>query len=174
VTLSELETRLREYAEGAITGAELQGTFAPVLAADPLDVERSESTPWDVAPDETRLFWRLLYLFESEGTGDDDEERRRLAGRIVRCMASTRSPASTFELLPLVVDEERFCAIVAKHERGVISRTGFLNVIAESGYPPHVKLWLEHAPADALGRLCKRLTAGEYAAAAAAMERRPD
>jgi hypothetical protein len=174
MTLSDLVDRLREYADGTLTGLALQASFAPVLAADPLDVERSESTPWDVAPEETRLFWRLLYLFESEGTGDDDDERRRLALRVVRCVASTRSPAATFELLPLVVDEERFCAIVAKHEHGVISRTGFLNVITESGYPAHVKLWLTHARPDALGRLCERLAAGEYAAAAAAMERVPE
>jgi len=174
VTLAELIARLRDYAEGTLTGAALQASFAPVLAADPLDVERSESTPWDVAPDETRLFWRLLYLFESEGTGDDDAERRRLAGRVVQCVESTRSPASTFELLPLVVDEERFCTIVARHEREVISRTGFLNVIAESGYPPHVKLWLQHARPDALARLCGRLARGEYGAAAAAMERVPE
>ena len=174
MTLADLADRLRSYADGAITGAELQASFAPVLAADPLDVERSESTPWDIAPDETRLFWRLLYLFESEGTGDDDEERRRMAGRVVRCLASTRSPASTFELLPLVVDEERFCAIVAKHAREVISRTGFLNVIAESGYPPHVKLWLMNAPSAALLRLCERLSAGAYGEATAAMERAPE
>ena len=174
MTLSDLVARLREYADGTLTGLALQASFAPVLAADPLDVERSESTPWDVAPEETRLFWRLLYLFESEGTGDDDDERRRMAGRVVRCLASTRSPASTFELLPLVVDEERFCAIVAKYERGVISRTGFLNVIAESGYPPHVKLWLTHARPAALLRLCGGLGAGAYDDAASAMERAPD
>jgi hypothetical protein len=46
-------------------------------------------------------------------------------------------------------------------------------VIAESGYPPHVKLWLEHAGPDALGRLCAALVAGDYRAAAAMVERAP-
>ncbi len=174
MTLADLALRLREYASGDTTDAELQAAFGPVLAADPLDVERSESTPWDVAPNETRLFWRLIYLFESEGTGADDDERRRLAGRVVGCLASTRNAAATFELLPLLVDQERFATIVARHGDGVISRTGFLNVIAESGYPPHVKLWLEHASVGALGRLCSRLAAGDYAVAAEAMERVPE
>ena len=69
MTLADLTRCLRAYAAGETSDAELQAAFAPVLAADSLDVERSESTPWDVAPDETRLFWRLLYLFESEGPG---------------------------------------------------------------------------------------------------------
>jgi hypothetical protein len=46
-------------------------------------------------------------------------------------------------------------------------------VIAESGYPPHLKLWLEHAPAHPLARLCERLSAGEYDAVAASIERPP-
>jgi hypothetical protein len=174
MTLADLAVRLRAYADGSTTDAELQAAFVPVLSADPLDVERSESTPWDVAPNETRLFWRLIYLFESEGTGDDDDERRRLAGRVVACLTSTRNAASTFELLPLLVDQERFATIVARHTAGIISRTGFLNVIAESGYPPHVKLWLEHASPGALARLCARLEAGEYAAVAEALERVPE
>jgi hypothetical protein len=50
----------------------------------------------------------------------------------------------------------------------VISRTGFLSVVAESGYPEHVKLWLQHAPPSALERLRERLEAGRYDEVAAA------
>ena len=81
--------------------------------------------------------------------------------------------ADVLELLPIVVDQERFCAIVAKHIAGVISRTGFLSVVAESGYPAHVKLWLQHAGRGALARLCARLDDCEYAAVAAMLERAP-
>jgi hypothetical protein len=172
MTLADLSEHLRAFSDGSVTRAELQQRLAPVLAADPLDVSQSDSTPWDHAHHDARLFWRLVYLFETE-EADEEEELRRLAGRVVECLARTGSAATTFELLPVIVDQERFCVIAAKHARGVISRTGFLSVVAESGYPAHLKLWLQHAGTDALDRLGLRLSAGDYATAAASMERAP-
>jgi hypothetical protein len=46
-------------------------------------------------------------------------------------------------------------------------------VVAESGYPGHRKLWLRHAGPAALERLCGRLSAADYATAAASIERAP-
>jgi hypothetical protein len=172
MTLADLADQLRAFAEGRTTRDELQAQLAPVLAADPLDVAESDSTPWDHAHHDARLFWRLVYLFETE-EASEDEELRRLAGRVVDCLARTGSAVTTFELLPMVADQERFCAIADKHARGVISRTGFLSVVAESGYPGHLKLWLRHAGPDALAQLCRRLTAADYATAAASLERAP-
>ncbi len=172
MTLGNLSEHLREFADGAITREELQTRLAPVLAADPLDVAESDSTPWDHAHHDARLFWRLVYLFETE-VADEEAELRRLAGRVVQCLAHTGSAATTFELLPMIADQERFCAIAAKHAGGVISRTGFLSVVAESGYPSHLKLWLQHAGPEALGLLCQRLATGDYATAAASVERAP-
>ena len=184
MTLADLTQRLDDFASQRTGRAELQRWFDAVLSADALGVERSDSAPWDVAPDEARLFWRLVYLFETEdgedsgdgeGEGHESEEaaRRRFARRVVDCLASTSSPATTLELLPILADQERFCAIVTKHTRHVISRTGFLSVLAESGYPPHIKLWLEHAAPAHLERLCERLGKGAYAEVATAFERRP-
>jgi len=170
--LEQLVRQLDAFADGRLDRAALEAWLDGVLGADALGAERSDSAPWDAAPDEERLFWRLVYLFDADPAEDQDAERTR-AGRILACLYATRSASATFELLPILLDQERFCAIVDKHQAGVISRTGFLSVIAESGYPPHVKLWLEHAHADALARLCARLTAGEYDAAAAAFERPP-
>jgi hypothetical protein len=172
MTLADLAEHLRTFAEGRLTREELQTHLVPVLAADPLDVAKSDSDPWDRAHHDARLFWRLVYLFETE-RADDDDALRRLAGRVVECLARTGSAATTFELLPLIADQERFCAIAAKHGRGVISRTGFLSVVAESGYPSHLKLWLQHAGPAALDRLCNRLAAGDYATAATSVERPP-
>ena len=172
MTLATLAEHLRAYATGELTREQLQRELAPVLAADPLDVAESDSTPWDHAHNDARLFWRLVYLFETEAA-DEEEELRRLAGRVVSCLSRTGSAATTFELLPVIADQERFCTIAAKHAHGVISRTGFLSVVAESGYPAHFKLWLQHAGPDALDRLCQRLAAGDYATAAASMERAP-
>jgi hypothetical protein len=181
MTLSDLTQRLDDFASGRATRRELQRWFDALLAADELGAERSDSAPWDVAPDDARLFWRLVYIFESDAdeTDDDDdapggEQRRRLARRIVDCLARTASPATTFELLPLVTDQDRFCAIVGKHVQHVISRTGFLSVLAESGYPPHVKLWLEHAEPAHLERLCERLDRSAYDEVTAAFDRRPE
>jgi hypothetical protein len=173
MTLADLAEQLRAFAEGRTTRDELQAQLAPVLAADPLDVAESDSTPWDHAHHDARLFWRLVYLLETE-LEDEGAELRRLAGRVVSCLAHTGSAATTFELLPLIADQERFCTIADKHVRGVISRTGFLSVVAESGYPAHIKLWLQHAGPGALSRLCQRLTAGDYATAAASVERAPE
>jgi hypothetical protein len=175
MTLADLADRLDAFAGGRMSQTELKRWFDALLAADALGVERSDSAPWDSAPDDARLFWRLVYLFEgAEGDGAADEaSQRRLARRILDCLARTGSAAATFELLPLLTDQERFCAIVGKHAAGVISRTGFLSVLAESGYPPHVKLWLEHAGPDHLARLCARLERGEYDEVGAGFERRP-
>jgi len=176
MTLADLAQRLDDFASSRTTQQELQRWFDALLAADSLGVERSDSAPWDVAPDEARLFWRLVYLFEAddEGEGDDEETaRRRLARRVVDCLARTGSPAMTFELLPVITDQERLCTIVGKHAHGIISRTGFLSVLAESGYPPHVKLWLERAAPEHLERLCDRLERGAYDEVATGFERRP-
>ena len=172
MTLADLAEQLRAFAGGQITRDGLQARLAPVLAADPLDVAKSDSTPWDHAHHDARLFWRLVYLFETE-EASEEEELRRLADRVVECLTRTGSAATTFELLPMIVDQERFCAIAAKHAHGVISRTGFLSVVAESGYPAHLKLWLRHAGPAALDQLCRRLAAGDYASAAESVERAP-
>jgi hypothetical protein len=168
-SLYDLAVRLRAFAAGELPRAEVEAWLAGVLAADPLGVEASDDAPWEHDHDEERLFWRLAYLVES--TPADDAALRALAGRLVTCLASTASPADTFELLPIVLDQERFCAIVDRHRRGVISRTGFLSVLAESGYPAHAKLWLEHADGAALDTLCERLEAGEYGTVARMLER---
>ena len=81
--------------------------------------------------------------------------------------------ATTLELLRVLLDQERLCTIVERCARGVVSRTGFLSMVAESGYPPHVKLWLAHADGAALARLCDRLAGGRVADAAAMVERAP-
>ncbi|GLC24523.1 hypothetical protein [Roseisolibacter agri] len=173
-SLYDLAARLQAFAAGELTREALDAWIAPVLAADPLDVEHSDAVPWEDAPDEERLFWRLLYLVESSEPDDAGEPAlRALAGRAVRCLASTVSPADTLELLPLVIDQPRLCTIVERHAQGLVSRTGFLSVLANAGYPPHAKLWLTHADADALAALCERLSAGDYAAVARMLESAP-
>ena len=171
MTLTDLTSLLDRYAAGELSLAALQEQFAVVLAADPLDVEESDATPWNDGHEETRLCWRLIYRFDTET--EDDEAARRLAGRVVRCLARTADAGTTYELLPILVDQERLCAIVRKHRAGIISRTGFLNVLAASGYPSHVKLWLQHAPPDALDRLCAMLDAEAYHLVATSFERPP-
>ena len=73
----------------------------------------------------------------------------------------------------MVLDQDRLTSIVTKHLAGTISRTGFLSVVAESGYPAHAKLWLERAPASALDGLADLLACGAYRDVAATLERRP-
>ena len=171
MTLAELTTLLSRYAAGALPLAALHAQLAPVLAADPLDVEASDPTRWEEGHDEERLFWRLVYLLECEA--EDSERLRREAARVVRCLEATGSAAATFELLPILLDQERLTTIVARHRAGIISRTGFLGVVAESGYPAHAKLWLEHASPDALATLADRLGRGDYATVVRAFERPP-
>ena len=171
VALADLTSRLAGYARGSVTGDALSAWIGAVLAADPLGAEFSDPAPWDATPDDSRLFWRLVYLFDVEPA--DEAAQRRLAHRVVQCVESTGSAADALELLPVVVDQERFCAIVAKHVAGVISRTGFLSVLAESGYPEHAKLWLAHAEPAHLARLCARLVDGSYRAVVRAFERPP-
>src|SRR5687768_646883 len=82
--LEELTVILESYATGHIDLDAVHRQLLPVLVADPLDVELSGSEAWDEAADESRLFWRLIYLFESE-TADSDQ-LRRAAGRLVACL----------------------------------------------------------------------------------------
>ena len=171
MTLDDLSAQLRRFADGELDLAELRRAFEPALDADPLDVARSDARPWADAPDDARLAWRLIHLFDS-AEPDDEAALRRLADRLVRSVADAGS-ATTHELLRLIADQDRFCEILRRHRRGVVSRTGFLSVVAESRYPPHVKLWLQHAGPGALARLCARLEAGEYAALAGMVERAP-
>ena len=170
MSLEDLTTQLRRFTGGEIALAELQEWFTPILAADSLDVEESDAGPWERAADDTRLFWRLVYLFEA---GGDEPSLRLAAERIVACLGATRDASATYELLPLVLDQDRLETIVTKHLAGTISRTGFLSVVAESGYPPHAKAWLEHAPAAALDRLTDRLADGAYGDVALMLERPP-
>ena len=167
-SLYDLAERLQSFVAGTIERDALVTWAAPVLAADPLDVEESDAVPWEDAPDEERLFWRLLYLVEMDDAPDD--ALRALFGRVLACLADTASAADTLELLPLLVDQPRLCTILARHAEGIISRTGFLGVIANSGYPAHVKLWLQHASPVALERLCVQLGADRYDAVAAGFE----
>jgi hypothetical protein len=175
VKLRELADRLRAFAAGELSLEALEQWLAPTLAADPLDVALSDSTPWDAAHEEERLFWRLVYLVDHAGADDEGREAalRAIAGRTVACLDRSGSAADTLELLPVLADQDRFCAIVRKHASGVISRTGLLSVVAESGYPPHVKLWLEHASHGALETLCSLLDERAYDVVARMLERAP-
>ena len=171
MTLDALLAHLRRFADGALTLAQLRAAFLPVLHADPLGAHRTDARPWEERPDDTRLVWRLIHLFDT--AGDAEEARLRAQAARLADAAADAGSATTLELLRLLLDQERLCTIVERHARGVVSRTGFLSVVAESGYPPHVKLWLEHADGAALARLCARLAAGRVAEAAAMLERAP-
>lgn len=168
--LADLREQLASFASGESDLAAMQRWLLPILAADSLDIEQSPEEPWDHAPHDTRLFWRLVYQFEAGGA---EEALRVDAGRLVQCLASTGDSVVTYELLPVLLDQDRLCAIVDKHLRGIISRTGFLSATAESGYASHIKLWLERATPESLSRFTAWLASGAYGDAAVALERRP-
>jgi hypothetical protein len=170
VSLQHLTAQLRRFVGGEIGVIDLAEWFTPILVADSLDVEQSDATPWEHAAADSRLFWRLVYLFEA---GGDEEPLRLIAERIVACLDSTGDAAATYELLPLLLDQDRLTTIITKHLSGTISRTGFLSVVAESGYPSHAKLWLERAGAGSLATLADLLSGSAYADVARALERRP-
>lgn len=146
--------------------------MAPILDADALGVDEGGSAPWDDAPEEERLYWRLLYLIETSELPDD--ELRAFAQRVLDCLASTGSPGDTLELLPLLRQQPRLVMVLEKRVAGVISRVGLLGFVAKSGYPAHVKLWLEYASGAALLRLAERLRRGRYDLVARMLERRPE
>ena len=151
---------MSRYAAGELPLEAVQDQLRPLLAEDPLDVAESDPSPWLHGPDDERLFWRLVYHIESHA--EDSPEFRDWAGRIVTSLDRTGSAATTHELFPVLLDQPRFCIIARRYEAGKVSRTGFLSVIAESGYPSHIKLWLQHASPNALEALCRRLESGEY------------
>lgn len=171
MNLADLTARLRLFAADQLSLTALRESFIPALEADPLDVTRSDAAPWERAPEDERLYWRLLHLFDTAPDGEEPA-MRRLATRLVLAVEHAGS-ATTLQLLPLVLDQDRFCAIVRKHASGIISRTSFLSVIAESGYPEHARLWLRHAGPDALEALCASLESADYADIATMLEKAP-
>lgn len=168
MTLAELVPLLERFVAAEIPLDQLRAALAPTLASDPLDVARSDAEPWARSPDEERLKWRLVYLAESD---TDAVALRDLLSRVVRCLGRTRSAADTHEMLPLLADQRRLATIVERHERGIISRTAFLSVLAEAGYPAHVKRWLERADLPSLVGLVGMLEDGDYDVALGALER---
>ena len=171
MTLAELVEVLRQYANGVLPLTAIHDRLRPLLASDPLDVAESDPRPWLKGPEDKRLFWRLVYHVESNAT--DSPVFRERARRIITSLDRTGSASTTHELLPVLIDQPRFCIIARKYQTGRVSRTGFLSVIAESGYPSHIKLWLQHAPHPALETLCQRLEAGEHDVVARAFEAPP-
>jgi hypothetical protein len=159
---------LRDYAGSVISIEVVRERLRPVLLDDPLDITLTDAAPWDTAPHDERLFWRLVYLIEAVAT--ESPSLRETIFRIVESLARTSSAETTHELLPILLDQDRLCIVVAKHRAGIISRTGFLSVLAECGYPDHVKLWLQSASPDALGRLCDLLTSHKYDLVASSFE----
>jgi len=163
-----LTALLRDYAAAAISIEVLHERLRPALLEDPLDITLADAAPWDAAPDDERLFWRLVYLIDAEA--EDSLPFRETISRIVESLARTSSAEITHELLPILLDQNRLCIVIAKHRAGIISRTSFLSVLAECGYPDHIKLWLQSASHDALGRLSDQLTSCEYDLVAASFE----
>ena len=171
MTLAELATLLDRYASGEVALTVVHDQLRPLLVNDPLDVAESDPSPWLKGPEQERLFWRLVYHVET--TDADTPAFRDEVRRIIVSLERTRSAATTHELLPVLIDQRRLCIIARKYRAGQVSRTGFLSVIAESGYPGHIKLWLQHAPAAALETLCQRLEAGDYDVVANGFEAPP-
>lgn len=162
---------MRDYADAALPLAAIHAQLLPVLAADSLDITASDESPWVANPDGERLFWRLAYHLESEA--EDGPELQRFAGRAAACFTSTGSAATTHELLPIMLDQDRLCVVIDRYARGIVSRTGFLSFVAECGYPDHARLWLRHAPPAPLATLCGMLAAGQYDAVVRLLDTAP-
>lgn len=166
MTLAELNDLLRRFTAGELPLAALHDRLRPLIVADPAEEEAdSDPSPWLKGPEEERLFWRLVYHVESHA--DESRGFRDQVRRIVASLERTRSAATTHELWPVLLDQPRFCIVASKYGAGQVSRTGFLSVIAESGYPRHIKRWLQNASVDGLEGLCRRLEGGEYDVVAA-------
>ena len=150
---------LERFALGEIDLAGLRGWIAPILAADPLGVAETSGAGWETAPERTRLFWRLVYQVE---VSTDEDGIRCDTARILACLDSTGDVSITHDMLPLLLDQERMSTIVERHLAGIISRTSFLSAVSESGYPTHMKRWLEVASPQSLERMATLLRTGAY------------
>ena len=168
MSLSELLERVRAFGAGDASLKALQQAWLPQLVA-PLPDEPPEDES-SSASAEVALFWQLVWLFESDAA---ETQHREHARRVVACMDQTGSPATTLSLLRLLVDQDRFCGVVAKHRTGVVSLTGLRSVIAESRYDMHVKQWLALAAPSLIAELCANLHSKHYAAVAELISRPP-
>ena len=171
MTLAELTEALRQFVWGDLPLARLHERLRPLIVADVSDESETDPSPWLKGPEDERLFWRLVYHVESHA--DESSRFRDQLRRIVAALDRTGSAAVTHELWPLILDQPRFCIVARKYGSGSVSRTGFLSVIAESGYPRHIKRWLQQASLGGLEALCRRLDGGEYDVVAATFQAPP-
>jgi len=99
-----LTALLRDYAASAISNEVVHERLRPVLLNDPLDITLADAGPWDAAPHDERLFWRLVYLVEAER--EESPSLREMISRILESLART-SAEITHELLPILLQQPR-------------------------------------------------------------------
>jgi hypothetical protein len=150
ISREDLTAQLEAFAKGWLTLDDLRRWFTPLLVAETTEA---------VAADRDLVF-RLIFLFEDDSLSGD--AHRCNAWRLSRALRAVESNSELIELIPVVTDQERLCAVVGKYRRGIISRTGFLSAISEARYSRRVKDWLVAADVAGLQFLCKVLSAGEY------------
>lgn len=157
---TEVAQALAEYASGRVSRHELAVWIAPIYTDYALFADEStEDEPWRSSDDEASL---LLWLVHVADTNlEPEEESRRTVSRALACYEAVGAE-ETLALMRLIFDQDRLCGILDKVERGVISRTGLLNVLSSARYDLSIKAWLADATPERLRYLRRLLSAESY------------
>jgi hypothetical protein len=157
---AEVARALAAYAAGDLSRDDLAACVAPIYTDDALfPDEGTEDEPWRSGDDEASL---LLWLVHVADTSVAPEEvSRRTVSRALACYQAAGAE-ETLALMYLIFDQDRLCDILGKVEQGVISRTGFLNVLSNALYDPSIKAWFAETTAEGLQYMRGLLAEEEY------------
>jgi hypothetical protein len=170
-SLDRLIEQLAAVSEGALARSELRRWFTPYLMAFPPERPEDEEPSWDPDADDKALFWNLVWLFDDDSY--TELEHRELATKVVRLIRSVPSTATALDILPLIKHEPKLCEVIRKHRTGIISRNGFLSVIAKNFQFDTVRQWLAEASPQSLDELRANLLSSDYIALDRQLSRPP-
>ena len=146
---------LSQLAQGVLDLDKIRRRFAPAI---------TEADPSGIRDD---VITSVAFALEDESM--DEAAHRLQARRLAGALDSPLSNEEILGLLPLILGSPRLCTVLSKLEAGTVSRTGYLNFIAESAYDSEAKRWLLAASMPALRELGQMLQKCDYAGVARVM-----
>ena len=155
--LDEVKQILRAFADGRCSAKEVDQQLAPTWACN----GRDSLLPTDEAcwsDDQHLLLW-LATLVD-----DDMEEEDRRRRTVLRALTYEGKIGAerTLRLMQFILDQDRFCVILEKVERGTIDRRNLTSAIWKAGYDKSIMASLLSSPPETLQALRRSLTEDNY------------
>jgi hypothetical protein len=116
----------------------------------------------EIEPTDAALFSLVGNIYEDESLSV--EQRITVLAQVAEVLREGMATLVIPYVVFLVARKERFCGVARKHISGVVSRTGWLSFVAESGLSEPWKRKLEAIDVVELAAICDALERGAYPA----------